>query len=583
MPRLSSFPRTVALAAMMCLLILAGCASSVATTPPPTDPGRTPCTSHSATPVTLSMYYGSEKENWINDVVPTFNRQHYVACDGPITVNAIPIGSGDSMEQILDGKIQPDIWSPAGSAWITILNDKWSSTHGGTPIVGSGAEDAVRLVTSPVVIAMWRDEAQALGWPQKAIGWSDIVKLSTDPRGWADYGHPEWGLFKFGHTRPNLSNSGLDAIIAEAYAAVGKVRDLTQSDITRASTRDFIASAETSVIHYGDSTGFFANEMFNNGPTYLSADVMYESLVTEAYNPQLYPKVGTQFPQVVAIYPKEGTFYSDHPFVIPQASWVSPAQKAAAEVFRDYLLQPAQQQKALYYGFRSVLPSVTGAPIDAAHGVDPSQPMTVLPVPAASVIETLLSSWEELRRKVSVMLILDRSGSMNDVNNNVTKISGAKQGLTEFAGLLSDGDSMGLTVFSDSANVLTPVSPLGPKRHQVLNAINAITAQGSTRLYDTIAEQEASLTALPSTNIKALVVLTDGMDNVSTLTLDQLVSKVSPTGVNAGDGVKIFTIAYGTDADTTALTNIANAAGGQEYAGNTENIVQVYDTISQFF
>jgi Ca-activated chloride channel homolog len=46
---------------------------------------------------------------------------------------------------------------------------------------------------------------------------------------------------------------------------------------------------------------------------------------------------------------------------------------------------------------------------------------------------------------------------------------------------------------------------------------------------------------------------------------------------------KLFTIAYGGDADVSGLTRIADAGGGQEYAGTPQNIHQVYNQISEFF
>jgi Ca-activated chloride channel homolog len=538
------------------------------------------CTSHSSNPVTLIMYYGSEKQAWINDVVPDFNKQHISACDGPITVKATPVGSGTSMQEIADGTIQPDIWSPAGSVWLTLLNSQWEKKHG-SDLVATGATDSPSLVTSPVVIAMWKPEAEALGWPNKAIGWSDIASLSTNPRGWAAYGHPEFGDFKFGHTRPDDSNSGLDAIIAENYAAVGKLRELSLADVTNPTTQDFVANLESSIIHYGDSTGFFANEMFTQGPNYLSATVMYESLVVQANEGQLYPHL--PYP-VVAIYPKEGTFYSDHPYTILQASWVTPAKRAAALAFRNFLLAPAQQKKALQYGFRPADLSVgVGSPIDSAHGVDPSEPKSLLQVPSADVIQAIETSWEQQRRKVDVMLVLDRSGSMNDLVGGFSKIEKAKDGLTEFVNLLGNSDGLGLTVFSTNTDVLTPVSALGPKRQSVLTSISNINANGSTRLFDTIAEQANALKTLPSKHIKVLIVLTDGMDTSSQLSVSQLLSQITASGANAGEGVKIYTIAYGNDADISELTKIASATGGQEYAGTPQNINQVYLQISRFF
>ena len=541
------------------------------------------CTTHSTNPIILNMYYGSEKQAWMEDVVANFNSRHVTACDGPITVKATPVGSGESMQQILDGTIRPDIWSPAGSVWLNLLNAQWATKHAGATIVPTGANDAPPLVSSPVVIAMWKPEAEALGWPSKAIGWKDIADLSTNPRGWAAYGHPEWGDFKFGHTHPDDSNSGLDAVIAENYAAVNKLRGLTSNDVTNKQTQDFVANVESSVIHYGESTGFFADKMFQGGPGYLSAAVMYESLVVQANDGKTYPKLPMP---VVAIYPKEGTFLSDHPFAVLQGSWMTDAKRTSALAFRAFLLSPEQQQKALQYGFRPANLSVpVASPIDTAHGVDPTQPRATLQIPGTDVVNAITSSWNQQRRKVDVMLILDRSGSMNDAIGGTSKIDGAKQGLSEFVHLLGDSDGLGITTFSTDMNTLTPVSPLGPKRQNVLDQINTITASGNTRLFNTIDDQFNILRSQPSKHIKAIVVLTDGNDTVNQMNINQLIRQIAPASgdKNAGEGVKIFTIAYGSDADVGALTRIANATGGQEYAGNPQNIQQVYQQISQFF
>ena len=68
---------------------------------------------------------------------------------------------------------------------------------------------------------MFRPMAEALGWPDKPIGWDTIVDLAADPQGWAKYGHPEWGAFKFGHTHPGKSNSGLLILTDLAYSVLG--------------------------------------------------------------------------------------------------------------------------------------------------------------------------------------------------------------------------------------------------------------------------------------------------------------------------------------------------------------------------
>jgi len=127
------------------------------------------------------------------------------------------------------------------------------------------------------------------------------------------------------------------------------------------------------------------------------------------------------------------------------------------------------------------------------------------------------------------------------------------------------------------------VSQLGPNRQDVLNRISNIIPGGSTRLFDTIAGQVNVLQSMPSKDIKAVVVLTDGRDNLSQINLNQLVSQVSASGENAGNAVKVFTIAYGSDADANGLAKIANATGAQQYTGTPQNIQQVYIQISEFF
>ena len=148
---------------------------------------------------------------------------------------------------------------------------------------------------------MWKPMAEALGWGRQPIGWADVVALARKPEGWAAFGHPEWGRFRFGHTHPRASNSGLISLLAETYAGAGKIGGLTLDDVRRPETVRFVEGIEQSVVHYGSSTGFFGRKMFANGPSYLSAAVLYENMVIESYD----PKYKLPFP-IVAIYPREG-------------------------------------------------------------------------------------------------------------------------------------------------------------------------------------------------------------------------------------------------------------------------------------
>src|SRR5262249_38138661 len=100
------------------------------------------------------------------------------------------------------------------------------------------------------------------------------------------------------------------------------------------------------------------------GLTYVSAVAVEEKSVIDFNkgNPDgiLDPGEKPKPPRVplVAIYPKEGTLFSDNPFYTVDAPWVSTKEKRAAAKFEDYVQQPANQKRVLRSGFRPANPQV---------------------------------------------------------------------------------------------------------------------------------------------------------------------------------------------------------------------------------
>jgi Ca-activated chloride channel family protein len=525
--------------------------------------------------VTVTVIYGSEKQEWLDPLVKQYNDAHNKTADGKtIIVQATAMGSIESINGIIDGSLQPTVWSPASSIYIPVANAEWKKTHSDDLVTGTPNN----LVLSPVVIAMWRPMAQALGWPEKALGWADLAQLATSTNGWSAYGHPEWGLFKFGHTHPSYSNSGIVSIIAEAYAGAKKQHDLTQADLQSPELIRFMTDLEGSVIHYGSSTGFFADKMFTNGPSYLSAAVMYENLVVAQESKRLSGD-SSQIP-VVAIYPKEGTFWSNHPYIILNASWVTADQKEAAGDFETFLLDKPQQLKALELGFRPVDPSISlSTPLDAQHGVDVSQPKTVLEIPSAEIINDIQTLWTQVKKPVDLVVVMDISGSMNG-----KKITSARSSLMEFINKLADRDQLQINLFSSSITTLTPLSALGAKRQQVLNSVSGIFEGGNTVLYDAALDAYNGLkTSGDPKHIRAIIILTDGEDTASTASLDDVVAKIKADQGEGGNSIKLFTIAFGDDADKKVLQQLAEPTGGKQYDSSPETIQKIYDDIATFF
>jgi len=565
------FSRIGFLLAISAILFTTGCKSKQPSSSATAERTDAPASPDS---IELVFTYGSEKEPWINEVTDKFNREDHRAPGGKrIFVRAIPMGSGECIDEVLNGQRQPHLISPASAAFIKLGNAQ-SQSKTGKELISS----TENLVLSPVVIAMWKPMAEALGWDKKPIGWSDILSLATNPRGWQAYGYPQWGQFKFGHTHPQYSNSGLISLFAEVYAATGKTAGLTVADVQKPRTAQFVQGIEKSVVHYGSSTGFFGRKMFASGPQYLSAAVLYENMVIESYDSG--DKLA--FP-VVAIYPKEGTFWSDHPVGIVERDWVTPAHRAAAKIYIQYLLQRPQQERAITYGFRPGAVDVpVASPIDAAHGVDPREPKTTLEVPSVPVMDAILKLFEQKKKSANIALVLDTSGSMNDDQ----KIQNAREGAKQLVNLLSTADQLSLVPFSSKVNWASTDVPISTGKDNLLRTIDSLFAQGGTALYDSIDAAYQHLLSdqkegSQENRILAVVVLTDGADTESNMKLTELMPRIQYDGERRA--IHVFTIAYGKDARKDVLKQIADATQGKSYEGTPQNIASVFRDISTFF
>jgi Ca-activated chloride channel homolog len=167
---------------------------------------------------------------------------------------------------------------------------------------------------------------------------------------------------------PDFSTSGLEAVVAEYYAATGKKEGLTEQDVESSKARAIVRDIERSIVHYGDTTLFIADQMRKEGPGYASAVAMEEVTLLD-FNRNRGPQ-----PKLVALYPPEGTFYSDNPFIILDGDWVRPAQRQGAERFQEFLAEEITPELAARSGFRPAdLEEEAVAPVSKENGADPSR------------------------------------------------------------------------------------------------------------------------------------------------------------------------------------------------------------------
>jgi Ca-activated chloride channel family protein len=516
----------------------------------------------------VSFPYSPEKEPLLKPLIERFNASRTEVAGKAVFVEGRSESSGVTQQRVAQGRDEPVAWSPASSLWGRLLN-----FEADRPLV---PDENPSIVRTPLVIAMWEPMAKALGHPRKPLGFEDILKLARSKAGWGDYGLPEYGAFKLVHTNPDYSTSGLSAVVAEYYAATGKKEGLRPEDIT-GRARDTVRAIERSIVHYGDITDFIAAQMKKHGLGYASAVAMEEATLLK------FNRERGNLPKLVAIYPKEGTFFSDSPFIVLDAEWVTPELREGALAFQRFLAQEITPEVAARGGFRPAdLDAEPVAPITAENGADPEQPARELGLPEPRVLALLKRTWREDRKPANVLLVLDTSGSMAEEQ----RLDNAKQGLEVFLAQVAPQDRVGLTTFSDQITPLVPVGPFRENKEELRQTISRLIAEGGTAFYDAAVEGYTTVRDLADRDdrINAVVLLTDGEDTDSMRDVDAVVRELEGQGDSATQ-VRVFTIAYsaGARGARDALQKIAAASGGNAYPGDPENIEAVYRSISSFF
>jgi Ca-activated chloride channel homolog len=551
------------------LALLSQCGAPPA--PPPT--GTTPLPPSA---IGITIVTNDTKAEWLGLVTEAFNKSAVKTSAGyQIVVQMIQESSPDpTVKKIVAGELQPTLWSPGDISWVEQANQMLKD-QGKAPVVG---EQCPRIVYAATGFAMWRPMAEALGWPDKPIGWKQIVELAGDPQGWAKYGHPEWGPFKFGHAHPEQSTTGFSMLATLAYAAAGKTSGLTAADVRSDAVVDAFRKVELDTYHYGTSTRGLLTVMAVRGPSYLHAVTASETAVLKSNEVN---KEVMRFP-FAFIFPAEGAFWQDNPACLLDASWVSAEQEEAARTYRDYLLAFEQQDKAVQIGLRPAVPGIAlHCPICLEMGTDPRvSPQTVTPLAnvSADTQAAIIDVFKETKKKATVILVLDSSDSMKG-----EKLTSAVAATGNFIGRFDPQDRVQLTAFGQNLHTFGPVADVATARDGLLRELSQLEVLGATALNDAICTAvktaEAARTqdrAVGDQRLYGIVVLTDGQENSSK---QKDVFTCLPTGEDV-EGVKVFTIAYGKDADKDVLKKIAERTNSKTFSADPATIEQVYLAIS---
>ncbi|MCJ7659583.1 MAG: VWA domain-containing protein [Anaerolineales bacterium] len=173
---------------------------------------------------------------------------------------------------------------------------------------------------------------------------------------------------------------------------------------------------------------------------------------------------------------------------------------------------------------------------------------------------------------LNTLLVIDISGSMNSLG----KLAAAKDAAKAYVNQSRPNDATGLLTFNTQYEY---VQPLTTDNQVMVAAIDGLRAYDDTAMYDALIRGVEILG--PVSGRKAIIVLTDGMDNRSKSTPEDVI-----TGISTG-GLSISTIGLGDPRhsegnlrglDEAALMELAENAGGvYGYADDAEGLKNLYE------
>ena len=546
--------------------------------------------------IDVSIIYAPESELYMPQAIEEFNRayasgknpvtgENLASGERPVWVEGGPGSSGTVMQGIVNAIIAPNnvnverpvIFQPSVSHWLALAN-----YQAGRQIFD--LSDIRPTALAPVVMAIWESRLEAIrntvGYQD--IGWEELLGVLYSENGWQDYGIPGGRrTVYYGHTDPYISSTALSTLIAEFYAAARANgftgRRLGLEQVNDADVQEGVRQIEQLIRHYSSRTTEF-KFYIAQGPEYLDFVALEENdliFINQGKTDTTPPE------KLVALYPKEGTFWHEHPIGIVNADWTTPEQREAARVFADFMLTPDIQRRIMENGFRPANPDVPlDFPFVEENGVTPEGPPTVLDVPAPEVIAAIQQSWSFVKKQADLMLLIDISGSMEAEG----KLEQAKQAAQAFIQNMESTNRVGLALFSENFEIRVPLDNLESNRQRLINNIVGLRAQGGTALYYSLQEAVEFMNQQDETErIRAVVLLSDGADtSQGGPTLNDALRSIAASRETLNP-VIVIPVAYGADADINALNSIARSSNTSVQAGDPQNILQVLEIISSYF
>ena len=207
--------------------------------------------------------------------------------------------------------------------------------------------------------------------------------------------------------------------------------------------------------------------------------------------------------------------------------------------------------------------------VDASGRAVPGLRPQDLQVRESNVLPRASVSLASMVSPVALALVVDTSGSMAG-----RPLADAKAAMATMIASLGASDQVAILSFNTAVLI---VQPLTSDKSGALAALDTLVAGGNTAIYDAaLAGADALRAADPKTR-RAIVLLTDGVDNSSRNSRQSAVPSL------ASSGFPIYAVGLGNDIDRSTLEALASAVPGglSSVAPTSAQLAGIYSGLSE--
>jgi VWFA-related protein len=181
------------------------------------------------------------------------------------------------------------------------------------------------------------------------------------------------------------------------------------------------------------------------------------------------------------------------------------------------------------------------------------------------------------QERVNSVLVLDHSGSMKppaDEQDVTSKIKALHRAASRFVGIMPSTGFTTLIPFSSEAGM---PGPFTSEKHKMVQQINKLQPFGETALFDATYAAIATLEAENPLGKRAVVAMTDGVDNNSRRRVNEVIERAKE------GNIPLYMLGFGREGelDREVMEKMATETGGRYYhAKNEKALLDIFENLS---